>query len=509
MSSPLFGPGEFPWPYREPGGAHLTPLPPMPLVERWRAGAVFLRVSGDLINEGFDKVEMKTGEGIWKKAQAHLAQTLSKDVYDRWIEVIEFKREDEGGGLVLGVANDFYQSWLVENYLPLIRDAVATAASEQLGIAFEVDRGSGVAKTPPEAERREAAVPPASGRRRHPKPALNQNYTFDRYVVGPSNSFAHAATMAVAESPARAYNPLFIYGATGLGKTHLMHAIGHHVLERKHANLRVCYVWAEEFLNEYIHALQMKQLVQFRAKYRSVDILLIDDIHFLGGKERMQEEFFHTFNALFDSHKQIVMTSDRSANEIQGLEHRLVSRFEWGLVAELEAPDVETRLAILRKKQEQLAVDLPSPVLEFIAERIRSNIRRLEGALIRAASYTSLTGKTLDMPTLEGLLRDSLDLEQQEAITIETIQRAVAEYYDIRLGDMTSKRRPQSIAFPRQIAMYLCRELTDHSLPEIGHAFARNHATVLHAHRQIGKRSADDPNIRKAVSLIRGRLEKR
>lgn len=469
-------------------------------------------------SEGNDKVDIIDGEAIWRDARGHLADTLSKDVYDRWIAVIEFKEQSEDA-LFLAVTNDFYQTWLIENYLPLIRDAVAMAAAREINIEFVVDRAGSTNRsetsddpfenlTPLEA-RDKASSHSTRPRRQHPKPLLNQKYTFDRYVVGPSNNFAHAATLAVAQSPARAYNPLFIYGSTGLGKTHLMQAIGHHVLQQKNQSHRICYLSSEEFTNEYIHALQMKEIVQFRRKYRSMDILLIDDIHFLGGKERIQEEFFHTFNALFDSHKQIVMTSDRPASEIQGLEHRLVSRFEWGLVTELETPDVETRIAILRKKQSQLNIELPPEVLEFIAEHIRSNIRRLEGALIRAASYTSLTGRALGISTLENLLRDSLDLEQQEAITIETIQRVVADYYDIRLGDMTSKRRPQSIAYPRQVAMYLCREMTDHSLPEIGLAFGRNHATVLHAHRQIGKRHEADATIRKTLSVIRGRLEKR
>jgi len=454
-----------------------------------------------------DRIEGKT---VWKNAKKHLADTLSKDVYDRWIAVIEYKdRLDDT--LVLCVANDFYHTWLIENYLSLIRNAVATAAACELNIDFVVDRAKNADVPQPfnrENDEPSARAPKVATRRRHtiPLPSLNQRYTFDRFVVGPSNNFAHAATLAVAQSPARAYNPLFIYGPTGLGKTHLMQAIGHHVLQQRNFTSCVCYSSTEEFTNEYIHALQMKELVQFRRKYRSVDILLIDDIHFLGGKERMQEEFFHTFNALFDHHKQIVMTSDRPANEIQGLEHRLVSRFEWGLVTELEAPDVETRIAILRNKQEQLNISLAPEVLQFLAQHIRTNIRRLEGAMIRVASYKSLTERELDIGTLENLLRDSLDLEQQEAVTIESIQRVVAEYYDIRLGDMTSKRRPQSIAYPRQIAMYLSRELTQHSLPEIGTAFGRNHATVLHAHRQISSRMESDPAVRKIMSVIRQRL---
>lgn len=439
---------------------------------------------------------------IWAKTCKHLADTLSKDVYDRWIAVIQ-PHEFKDDILTLGVANDFYQSWLEENYLSLIRDAIAAAHGINLSIRFTVSADNEKTFAPVCAP---AKSEPETPLRKHAQAGmpLNPRYTFDSFVVGSSNSFAHAAALAVAESPARAYNPLFIYGGVGLGKTHLMQAIGHFVLPRKSA--RVCYTSCEAFTNDYIDALQNKALVQFRKKYRGIDVLLIDDIHFLGGKERMQEEFFHTFNTLFDNHKQIVMTCDRPASEIPGLEHRLVSRFEWGLVTELETPDVETRIAILRKKQAQLTLSLPDEVLIYMAERIRSNIRRLEGALIRVASYASLTGKSIGVETLEYLLRDTLDQEQQEAVTVEAVQRVVAEYYDIRLGDMTSKQRPHSIAFPRQVAMYLCRTLTQQSLPSIGNAFGRNHATVLHACRLVSEKLKNDPAFRQSVGAMKQRL---
>ena len=446
---------------------------------------------------------------IWQDAQRHLAETLSSDVYERWIAVIE-SRHIKDDTLVLTVANDFYHTWLIENYLPLIESAVATAASRELQISFVVDKAARSAEPTvvdpnpaPTPKRTPASNRSRSGRRPEPPPSLNQNYTFDRFVVGPSNNFAHAASLAVADNPASAYNPLFLYGGSGLGKTHLMQAIGHRAIKK---GLQVCYMSSEEFTNEYIEALMHKNLVQFRRKYRSTDILLIDDIHFLGGKERFQEEFFHTFNALFNNHKQIVMTCDRPASEIPGLEHRLVSRFEWGLVTELQPPDVETRIAILRNKQEQLDFTVSQEVLQFLAENIRSNIRRLEGALIRVASYASLTGKELSIASLEELLRDTLDQEQQQAVTMEVIQKAVADYFDIRLGDMVSKRRPQSIAHPRQVAMYLCRSLTQHSLPEIGTAFGKNHATVLHAFRAVNNRMKEDADLRKSVAVLRQRL---
>ena len=337
-------------------------------------------------------------------------------------------------------------------------------------------------------------------KRKGAPPNLNEKYTFDSFVVGPSNHFAHAATMAVANSPAKAYNPLFLYGGVGLGKTHLMQAIGNEVASSGRAT--ICYISSEAFTNEYIDALQNKMLVQFRKKYRNMDLLLIDDIHFLAGKERLQEEFFHTFNALYDNHKQIVLTCDRPASEIPGLEHRLVSRFEWGLVTELELPDVETRIAILRKKRAQMKLTLGDDVISYIAEHIRSNIRRLEGALIRVASYSSLTGRTLDLEMTQKLLSDTIDQQHRQALTIEDIQRAVADYYDIRMGDMTSRKRPQAIALPRQIAMYLCRRLTNHSLPSIGNSFGRNHATVIHANKLVAKKIDSDGRFKQAIDQL-------
>jgi chromosomal replication initiator protein len=448
----------------------------------------------------------QTAPALWNKACRHLKDTLSKDVYDRWIAVIT-ARELSPDTLTLTVANNFYQTWLEENYTPLIEDAIAVVNGARLRIAFAIDRTPVL--TP--AESPEAALP----ERERERPAvagrvptqLNPKYTFDTFVVGPSNSFAHAASLAVAQSPGRAYNPLFLYGGVGLGKTHLMQAIGHYVMQSSRSG--VCYITCEAFTNEYIDALQRKGLVQFRKKFRSIDVLLIDDIQFLGGKERMQEEFFHTFNALFDGHKQIILTCDRPASEIPGLEHRLVSRFEWGLVTELEQPDVETRIAILRKKQEELNIRLPDEVINYLAEHIRANIRRLEGALIRAVSYSSLTGRTLTLDVLEYLLRDAIDQEQQAKLTIEEIQKAVADYYDLRMADMTSTRRPQAIAFPRQVAMYLSRELTAHSLPSIGAAFARNHATILHACRLVSGRLKTDASLRQSLALLQQRLSKR
>jgi len=435
---------------------------------------------------------------IWHKACRHLRSLLHPDVYSRWIAVIE-PLELAGNKLTLAVDNDFYQSWLEENYLSLIRDALAAVTGTQYLITFAIRPRSSEPQPPPKAK--------AAARERLPKrptAGLNPKFTFDEFIVGPSNSFAHAAALAVAQAPAKAYNPLFIYGGVGLGKTHIMQAIGHHILSTSRAT--VAYLSSESLLNEYIEALQRQSIVQFRRKYRNTDLLLIDDIHFLAGKERIQEEFFHTFNALFDAHKQIVMTSDRPASEIRGLEQRLVSRFEWGLVTELEAPDLETRIAILRHKQKQANLALPDHIINWIAQNVRSNVRRLEGALIRVVSYTSLTGKETSVDTLKNLLRDTLATEQNLNLTFDTIQKTVAEHFDIRMADMTSKRRPRSVAVPRQIAMFLCRRITNSSLPEIANAFGKTHATVLHACRLVDNRMRTDPALRRSVDEISAKL---
>ncbi len=451
---------------------------------------------------------VNNAQTIWRDACDHLRKVLHPDVFSRWIEVIE-PGTLEDRTLSLMVGNNFYQTWLEENYLSLIQSAITAVSGESYAITFVIGR-----RTAPLPESVEPAPETKSAPRRHPvaprtggNPVFNPRFTFDDFVVGSSNNFGHAAALAVAQSPARAYNPLFIYGGSGLGKTHLMQAIGHHVL--KNSNARIAYLSSETFTNEYIDALQNKSLVQFRKKYRGMDLLLIDDIHFLAGKERMQEEFFHTFNALFDAHKQIVLTSDKPASEIQGLEQRLVTRFEWGLVTELQPPDLETRIAILRNKQALSGFKHADEIILFIAKTIRSNIRRLEGALIRATSYASLINRPLTIQDLETLLRDTLDQEKQEDLTFEQIMKTVADYYDIRLVDMTSKRRPAVITMPRQVAMYLCRSLTPSSLPEIGSAFGKTHATILHACRLVEKKMETNSELRQTVSHLSRVLEKK
>jgi chromosomal replication initiator protein len=448
-----------------------------------------------------------SAERIWSAAQEHLRSMLSGDIYNLWFAPLRACSQ-ENDSITLEVANDFCEVWLKDNYLGLLRDVIALASGRQLQVKFKVGPGGGPAA--PGAQ-------PANARKKVAEPApertggnhdlnFNPKNTFDTFVVGNNNNFAYAAALAVAQAPGKSYNPLFLYGGVGLGKTHLLHAIGQHVVDRK-KGARVAFLSSEKFTNEYIDGIQNNQLARFRKKYRQTDVLLIDDIQFLAGKERIQEEFFHTFNALHEGHKQIVLTCDRPASEIQNLEHRLVSRFEWGLVTDLQPPDVEMRLAILQKKAQIMGVHLPEEIMQFLANRIRANIRRLEGALIRVASYAALTGKELSLEMVECLLREVLHEEGRFAINIEAIQKRVAEHFDIRLADMTSKRRPENIAFPRQVAMFLSRQMTDTSLCAIGEAFGgRDHGTVLHACRLVKDRMEVDPNVRQVVSYLEKQL---
>ncbi|MBU4212747.1 MAG: chromosomal replication initiator protein DnaA [Verrucomicrobia bacterium] len=451
-------------------------------------------------------------ETTWPKICQALKEQLNADVYARWIAVIN-PRKLEADTLVLSVSNDFYQSWLEENYLPLIKDAASRICGCDLKVILEVHPEALSAAPPAKATIKNPAVDrPGSARALRPGDKvgpgagpLNPKYLFASFVVGPSNEFAHATALAVAQAPGKAYNPLFIYGGTGLGKTHLMQAIGHYV--HNHSKAHVNYISCEALMNEYIDSLQNRRVKYFRDKYRNTDLLLIDDIHFLTKTAALQEEFFHTFNVLYDAHKQIVMTSDRPVNEISHLEQRLVSRFEWGLVTELIPPDFETRMAILRFKQRSLKIQLPEDIIVFIATHIQSNVRVLEGALIRLTSYASLYRKPVTAQLAEHLLQSTLDQEKKEPVTLMVIQRNVAEYFDIRLADMTSAHRSQSVALPRQVAMYLCRTLTTSSFPEIGMAFGKTHATVLHACRRVGQRMEKDTQLKQAVGKLAKQIE--
>src|SRR5436190_2800506 len=450
-----------------------------------------------------------SAEEIWVAAQEMLRTMLTSDIYNLWFAPVRTSAL-EGDQITLEVSNDFCDIWLKDHYLGLIQDVLMHACGQPLKVKFRVVAAQAGATSISEskaakAKAVEVSEEPAATGRDH---GFNPRNTFDAFVVGNNNSFAHAAALAVAQAPGKSYNPLFLYGGVGLGKTHLLQAIGQYVVGHK-KGARVAYLSSEKFTNEYIDAIQNNQLVRFRKKYRQTDVLLIDDIQFLAGKERIQEEFFHTFNALHESHKQIVLTCDRPASEIQNLEHRLVSRFEWGLVTDLQPPDIETRVAILRKKEKTMGLELPDEILNFLATRIRANIRRLEGALIRVGSYSALTGKKLTLDLVESLLRDVLNEEGRFSINIESIQKKVAEHFDIRLADMTSKRRPENIAFPRQIAMFLSRELTENSLNNIGEAFGgRDHGTVLHACRLIKDRMEVDPTVRQVVTDLEKQLQR-
>jgi len=450
----------------------------------------------------------ESAERIWHAAQGLLRSMLSTDIYSLWFAPVQAMALEEDV-IVLQVANDFCELWLQKNYLELLQHVVTHAAGKDLQVRFQVasaDTAAVAADEPHKKTRLRPASEPAREPGANHDSSFNPKNTFDTFVVGENNNHAHAAALAVAQAPGKSFNPLFIYGGVGLGKTHLLHAIGNCVVGHK-KGARVAYVSSEKFTNEYIDALQNSQLVRFRRKYRQTEVLLIDDIQFLSGKERIQEEFFHTFNTLHESHRQIVMTCDRPASEIQNLEQRLVSRFEWGLVADLQPPDAETRLAIVRKKAKMMDVNLPDEILGFLAHRIRTNVRRLEGALIRVASYASLTGKTLTIELVEELLREILHEEGRFTISIDIIQKKVAEHYDIRLADMTSKRRPENIAFPRQVAMFLARQMTESSLNAIGEAFGgRDHGTVLHACRLVKDRMEVDPNVRQVVHYLEKHL---
>jgi len=445
---------------------------------------------------------MNNDIALWQQATEHLKSVIkSKDLFERWIEIIK-PLSIQNNCFVLTVDNDFYQDWLDKNYKSLILTALhAAGAPQEMTLRFEVVRP---------AEGSTGHEPPTLQETLTKKPRikssilaspLNPIFTFENFVTGPANNFAHAAALGASQAPGRAYNPLFIHGQTGIGKTHLMHAVGHSIMKKP--GMSICYVSSETLLNEYIDALQKRTIVDFRNRYRRADVLLVDDIQFLGGKDSIQEEFFHTFNALFDAHKQIIMTSDVAPQKLKGLEPRLVSRFEWGMVTEIESPDFETRLAILRYKLSLTSVKLAPDVLTFLAENIKSNVRSLEGALKRTIAFADLNGAVpLTTEILRSLLKDQLSNERQKDITPDEIQRIVVDYFDLRMADMSSKKRTRMLSAPRQIAMFLCRKLTMLSLPEIAQSFGKTHATVVHACKTIQDRLQIENDLRESVKQI-------
>jgi chromosomal replication initiator protein len=451
---------------------------------------------------------------FWKHVCEHLRTLLPSDAVERWFVPLVCTHQGDKT-IELLADNDIYPTWIEENYLPILKSAVEEISGKPLAIKITTaaDPGSQGISEPPHkktSSKNLRSAPTQSHCEEDPCSGLNERHQFENFIVGPNNQFAHAAALAVAHNTARSYNPLFLHGRAGMGKTHLMQAIGNY-LRAKKRHLRVSYITCETFCNDFIAAVSKGQgslLERFRKRYRQVDVLLIDDIQFLSGKDRSQEEFFHTFNALFDGSKQIVITADSAPTEISNLEKRLVSRFEWGLTAELLAPDQETRLAILGQKLKQMQMYLPDEVLSLIAARVSSSIRRLEGALNRVAVYASLHQGRISAQQAEQLLKDLFQQEHCPTLSIEQIQRRVAEAYDVRLGDLTGRRRPAHIALPRQIAMYLARQLTQSSLMEIGDAFGgRDHGTVLHAYREISRRMSEDPRLKQMIETLTEKLE--
>ena len=419
---------------------------------------------------------------IWDQILARVETKVNRHSFSTWFKPTAFVA-DGGRSITVRVPNPLFKDWLTKHYSVVLSEALVEVRRAETSLVFVAEPGaaSPVAADEPVAPPDDADEITGDGRR----PAgLNARYTFDTFIVGPSNQFAHAACRAVAEAPSRSYNPLFIYGGVGLGKTHLMHAVGQFVLDHDRT-LKLTYISSERFMNEMINAVRYDRILDFRERYRSVDILLVDDIQFVSGKEGTQTEFFHTFNALYDAQKQIVLSSDRPPHEIPALEERLRSRFEWGLIADIQPPDLETKVAILKRKAEAEAVPLPDNVAIYIAGRIKSNIRELEGSLIRLIAYASLTGREISLELTQEVLKNVID-QDEKAVTIETIQKFVSDYYQLKLFELKSKNNSKSIALPRQIAMYLCKTLTHASLPEIGRSFGgKHHSTVIHSIKKV------------------------
>jgi len=434
---------------------------------------------------------------IWEKAGEYLKDRLGEPTFATWILPLKPILQNEGA-LVLEAPDNFFRDWVEKHYQPIIQEAVRWSVKGDLKIRLQTSLQPQEALTRPPAQE----VLSRTSQIQDSGLTLNPRYTFENFVVGPSNRHAHAYSLAVAESPAKVYNPLFIYGGVGLGKTHLLQAICHSV-RKKSPHLKICYLTSERFTNELIDGIQHHSTAAFRQKYRnSVDVLVIDDIHFIAGKESTQEEFFHTFNVLYDAHKQIIISSDRPPKEIANLQDRLVSRFSWGLTTDIQPPDLETRVAILKKKIEREPVSVPDDVIFFIAQLIKTNIRELEGALIRTIAYSLLEEKPIALDLVKEILKDLLK-ESKKLITVDFIQRCVAEEFGLSLHDLKTRRRTKNIVLPRQVSMYLSRELTDLSLPEIGEFFGgKDHTTVLYSHNKIKDGLKKDEVLRNKVERI-------
>lgn len=449
---------------------------------------------------------MQNINDLWNKALEEMEAKVSKPSFDTWLKATkaEMIRNDT---ITITAPNEFARDWLENRYLKFISETLKEITGAELKVKIVIPKN--VEENQDELIENVAKMPQKviSSNEEIPKNMLNPKYTFNTFVIGAGNRFAHAASLAVAEAPAKAYNPLFIYGGVGLGKTHLMHAIGHYVIEHN-PNAKVVYLSSEKFTNEFINSIRDNRAVNFRNKYRNVDVLLIDDIQFLAGKEQTQEEFFHTFNALHDDSKQIVISSDRPPKEIPTLEDRLRSRFEWGLITDITPPDLETRIAILRKKAKAENLDIPNEVMLYIANQIDTNIRELEGALIRVVAYSSLINQDMNADLAAVALKDIVPNSKPKVVTINDIQRVVGDHFNIKLDDFKAKKRTKNVAFPRQIAMYLSRELTEFSLPKIGSEFGgRDHTTVIHAHEKISKLLTSDMEFQKQIKDIKEQLK--
>ena len=438
---------------------------------------------------------------LWAKTLETIKSELSEVSFNTWIKSCE-PISISNNTIKISVPNSFTQDILNKRYKDLVANSIKAVCSKLYNIEFIIFSETPEKEHIEEKTKKSKAITVND----EMSSTLNPKYTFDSFVIGNSNRFAHAASLAVAEAPAKAYNPLFIYGGVGLGKTHLMHAIGHYILEGN-PNAKVVYVSSEKFTNELINSIKDDKKEEFRSKYRNVDVLLIDDIQFIAGKERTQEEFFHTFNALHDANKQIILSSDRPPKEIPTLEDRLRSRFEWGLIADIQVPDFETRMAILKKKADVENLNVANDVLGYIASKIKSNIRELEGALIRIIAYSSLTNREVSVDLAAEALKDIISKKQGKHITIDAIQDIVANYYNLRIEDLKSQRRTRSVAYPRQIAMYLSRKLTDMSLPKIGEEFGgRDHTTVIHAYEKISENLKTDDSLQHTIENITKKL---
>lgn len=440
---------------------------------------------------------------LWEKSLQIIKEKVSQQNFETWIRPIKISGM-EGNNITLNVPNKFFKDWLVENYHPVIKEALASVAGIDLKVALQISQETEKSHSSPRrpGEHQEKTRSQKKPARSGINQSLNQHYSFERFVVGPCNQFAHAASVSVAEQPAKNYNPLFIYGGVGLGKTHLLNAIGLRALSL-HPVMNVVYVSAEEFMNELINSIRYDRMPKFREKYRNIDCLLIDDIQFVAGKEKTQEEFFHTFNTLHDSGKQIVVSSDKFPKDIPNMENRLRSRFEWGLIADIHPPEIETKIAILEKKAHENNMVLPNNVSYYVASHVESNIRELEGYLIRISAFSSLTGKEIDMNLTKEVLKKVLKSNEKEEVTIEEILKAVASKLTVKLSDIKSQKKNKNLVLSRQIAMYLARKLTNASFPDIGEKIGgRDHSTVIYANNKMKKTMEEDVKLKKIIQEI-------